>query len=223
MTAHNSTDNHEPTIELKPETMVIELSCANETGIAMTPSCLNPRDIPPVDSSESLSEIANIDIKRARKRDQSGQQVQADSLTKNTQTKLTVLSKGDNVIIPIPSVDRGPADERSIKGVVMNVNEHGVYKIGTKVGHIKRYMSRNQVQYFANATLDVSEAPVSDMKLKEIVSKISLSGGQGFVHCQCKKGNCKSGRCKCRRLKVMCNSRCHMSLSCSNGMVKYKM
>ena len=49
-----------------------------------------------------------------------------------------------------------------------------------------------------------------------IVSKISSSGGQGFVHCQCKKGKCKSGRCICRRLKVMCNSRCHMSLSCSN-------
>jgi hypothetical protein len=55
---------------------------------------------------------------------------------------------GDNVIIPIPSVDRGPADERNIKGVVMNVNEHGGYKIGTKVGQIKGYMSRNQVQVF---------------------------------------------------------------------------
>ena len=91
VTAHNSTDNNEPTIELELETMVIELSCVNEAGIAMTPSCINPRkralsgsDIPPVDSSESLSEIANIDIKRARKRAQSGQQVQADSLTKNT-------------------------------------------------------------------------------------------------------------------------------------------
>jgi len=195
----NITDtNTEPTIELETETMVIELSCVNEAGIAMRPSCINPRDIPPVDSSESLSEIANIDIKRARKRALSGQQVQADSLTKNTKTKLTVLSKGDNVIIPIPSVDRGPADERNIRGVVMNVNEHGGYKIGTKVGQIKGYMCRNQVQFVANATLDVSEVPVSDMSVREIVSKISLSGGQGFVHCQCKKGNCQSGRCKCQ-------------------------
>jgi hypothetical protein len=223
VTAHNSTDNNEPTIELETETMVIELSCVNEAGIAMTPSCINSRkralsgsDIPPVDSSESLSEIANIDIKRARKRSLSGQQVQADSLTKNTKTKLTVLSKGDTVIIPIPSVNRGPADERNIKGVVMNVNEHGGYKIGSKVGQIKRYTSRNQVKFVANATLDVSDVPVSDMSVREIVSKISLSGGQGFVHCQCKKGNCKSGRCKCRRWKVMCNSRFHMSLSCSN-------
>jgi hypothetical protein len=35
------------------------------------------------------------------------------------------------------SVDRGHADERNIKGVAMNVNEHGGYKIGTKVGQIK--------------------------------------------------------------------------------------
>ena len=98
----------------------------------------------------------------------------------------------------------------------MNVNEHGGYKIGTKVGQIKGYMSRNQVQFVANATLDVSEVLVSDRSVREIVSKISSSGGQGFVHCQCKKGNCKSGRCKCRRLKVMCNSRRHMSLSYSN-------
>jgi hypothetical protein len=149
VTAHNSTDNNEPTIELETETMVIELSCVIEAGIAMTPSGINHRkralsgsDIPTVDSSESLSEIANIDIKCARKRALSGQQVQADSLTKNTKTKLTVLSKGDNVIIPIPSVDRGPVDERNIKGVVMNVNEHGGYKIGTKVGQIKGYTSK---------------------------------------------------------------------------------
>jgi hypothetical protein len=65
----------------------------------------------------------------------------------------------------------------------MNVNEHGGYNIGTKVGQIKLYMSRNQVQFVANATLDVSEVPVSDMSVRDIVSKISLSGGQGFVHC----------------------------------------
>jgi hypothetical protein len=44
----------------------------------------------------------------------------------------------------------------------MNVNEHGGYKIGTKVGQIKGYMSRNLVQFVANAALDVSEVPVSD-------------------------------------------------------------
>jgi hypothetical protein len=69
---------------------------------------------------------------------------QADSLTKKTKTKLTILSKGDNVIIPIPSVDRGHADERNIKGVVTNVNEHGGYKIYT-------YQTCNFLSYIDNA------------------------------------------------------------------------
>jgi hypothetical protein len=54
-----------------------------------------------------------------------------------------------NLYFCVVSVDRGPADERNIKGVVMNVNEHGGYKIGTKVGQIKGYMSRNQIQFVA--------------------------------------------------------------------------
>jgi hypothetical protein len=62
-----------------------------------------------------------------------------------------------------------------------------VGQIEPKVGQIKGYMCRNQVQFVANATVDVSEVPVSDMSVREIVSKISLSGGQGFVHCQCRK------------------------------------
>jgi hypothetical protein len=61
----------------------------------------------------------------------------------------------------------------------------------------------NFVFVFFVSTLDVSEFPVSDMSVREIVSKISLSGGQGFVNCQCKKGNCKSGRCKCRSTNLI--------------------
>jgi hypothetical protein len=49
-------------------------------------------------------------------------------------------------------------------------------------------MSRNQVHFFANVTLDVSEVLVSDMSVREIVSKISLSGGQGFVQIVLKNG-----------------------------------
>jgi hypothetical protein len=59
----------------------------------------------------------------------------------HSRNQLCLLVATDNVIIPIPSVDRGPADERNIKGIVMNVSEHGGYKIGTKVGQIKGYMS----------------------------------------------------------------------------------
>lgn len=163
----------------------------------------------------TLSEIENPAIKRARRRALSGQQVQADSLTQKTKRNLSVLKIGDNVIIPVPSVDKAPTDVRNIRGVVLEVNEHGSYKVGTKVGKIKGYLSRNQFEALPNATLDVSDVPLNEGSVREIVSKLSLSGGQGHVHCNCKK-DCKGGKCKCRKMKVMCNSRCHNSTTCSN-------
>jgi hypothetical protein len=59
--------------------------------------------------------------------------MQADSLTRITKQRQTVLKKGDNVVIPILTVDRGPTDPRNIKGVVTEVNDHGGYKVGTEV------------------------------------------------------------------------------------------
>jgi hypothetical protein len=93
--------------------------------------------------------------------------------------------------------------ENNLKSEVMKGNNQKLKKHNIQHAYITTF-----------CTLPFSEVPVSDMSVREIVSKISLSGGQGFVNCQCKKGNCKSGRCKYRRLKVMCNFRCHMSLSC---------
>jgi hypothetical protein len=50
-----------------------------------------------------------------------------------------------------------------------------------------------------------------------MVSKISLSGGQGFVHYQCKKGNCKSveGWKLCATLGVICL--CHVATTVSTA------
>ena len=37
----------------------------------------------------------------------------------------------------MPTADRGPTDPRNIKGVVTQVNDHGGYKVGTKMGFTK--------------------------------------------------------------------------------------
>jgi hypothetical protein len=53
------------------------------------------------------------------------------------------------------------------------------------------------------------------LSLRAVASKLSMSGGQGFFHCNCKNSSWTS-RCKCRKFKVLCDSRCHQSLSCTN-------
>ena len=143
-------------------------------------------------------------------------QTQADSLTRITKERQTVLKKDDNVVIPITAVDRGPIDPRNIKGIVTQVNDHGRYNVGTKVGLIKGYLGRNQIEFCESETVNVSDVPDSELRLRAVASKLSMSGGQGFFHCNCKSGSFKTSRCKCRKFKVLCISRCHQSHSCTN-------
>jgi hypothetical protein len=49
---------------------------------------------------------------------------------------------GCNVIIPITDVDRAKADLRNILGVVLDKNEDGLYKIGTKDGVVDKLYCR---------------------------------------------------------------------------------
>lgn len=49
---------------------------------------------------------------------------------------------GDNIIIPIPDVDRAKADLRNIIGVVLQMDEQGLHKIGTKYGILDKLYCR---------------------------------------------------------------------------------
>lgn len=52
------------------------------------------------------------------------------------------LKVGSNVLIEIPSVDKAKTDLRNIIGVVMEVNDHGLHKIGTKTGILNQTYTR---------------------------------------------------------------------------------
>ena len=125
--------------------------------------------LPETQDVDFFSEITNSNIVRACKRALSGQQTQAVSLTRIT--KQTVLKKGDNVVIPIPAVDRGPTDPRNIKDVVTQVNDHGGYNVGTKVGLIKGYLCRNQIEFCESETVNVSDVPDSELSLRAVARR----------------------------------------------------
>jgi hypothetical protein len=61
-----------------------------------------------------------------------------------TKRKLSELSVGNNVIIPIPQYDRGPTDSRNILGLIEEVSEYG-YRVGTSVGTLS--VNHNNVNY----------------------------------------------------------------------------
>ena len=116
----------------------------------------------------------------------------------------------------IPDVDRGPVDARNVLAVIMEV-KYGKYRLGTTHGVLHGFYSYNQIlKAPGSPTLlaeDIpSEAPKS---LREIARLQSITGGQGMLKCDCKSG-CKTKRCKCKQAQVLCNFRCHSSLTCDN-------
>jgi hypothetical protein len=56
------------------------------------------------------------------------------------------------------------------------------------VGLIKGYLSRNQIEFCESETVNASDVPESELSLRAVASKLSMSGGQGFFHCNCKSG-----------------------------------
>ncbi|KAK9881018.1 hypothetical protein WA026_014361 [Henosepilachna vigintioctopunctata] len=57
------------------------------------------------------------------------------------------------------------------------------------------------------------------LPLRTVASMSSSFGGQGMKQCNCKKnknGQCVSNKCNCKKAYVLCNSRCHSSLTCNN-------
>ena len=163
---------------------------------------------PAINTPPLLTPMVNS-IVRARIQAKRGLQQQAETM-RNTRRRLDDASLGDNVIIPIPDVDRGPLDGRNMHGV--EVTEEG-YKLGTRGGRLDSTFARNQFEVIDSDNLDVNDIPEKTMCLREMVRDVGF--GQGHFHCVCKT-QCATKRCKCIKANVKCNSRCHHSLTCKN-------
>ena len=123
----------------------------------------------------------------------------------------------DNVAVPIPMVDKGRGDPRNILGVIVDRDEHYIYKIAVKAGILSKKYSRNQFLCPQQLLNDSDVSTESTITLRQAL-KSTASGGQGFFWCDCSKGKkqCQTNRCKCYKAKRLCNSKCHSSLSCHN-------
>ena len=123
---------------------------------------------------------------------------------------------GDTVMVPIPDVDRGRAEFRNLKAVVIDVKENGLYKLGTTDGLLKQLYSRSQFMPCVNKFLNINDVPKEkEVCLRETARYQSLGDGQGFLKCSCKT-SCTNARCKCKKKGFKCNSKCHNSEPCTN-------
>ena len=159
--------------------------------------------------------VKSNDMKNERMKARVQQQKQAERMLTETAKRFKPSSVGDNVLVPVPEVDRGRTDFRNVAGIITNVGSDGTYSIGTSGGTLKQPYVRSQFIPTQSTVLSSDDVPDKQTTLQEVATNNSLMHGQGFVKCSCVTG-CKNDKCSCRRSGRKCNSRCHKSLSCEN-------
>ncbi|XP_061724387.1 uncharacterized protein LOC133530493 [Cydia pomonella] len=95
------------------------------------------------------------------------------------------LKVGDNLIIPIPDVDKGKADLRNVIGVVLEVTSEQLYKIGTKSGILNKLYCRSEFDGCEEKFLRQHEVPNVTIALRTVAKNVATGTGQGYARCVC--------------------------------------
>ncbi|RNA40845.1 KRAB-A domain-containing 2-like [Brachionus plicatilis] len=116
----------------------------------------------------------------------------AEKMAQQHINKLGEAMVSDAVQVPVPDVDRGPADPSNILAYILKINNsHMNYQLATSMKLLKF------------EALDLTK----ERSLREFNGLHLISGGQGFLKCNC-SGKCERN-CKCKKNGVFCNSKCH--------------
>ena len=156
-----------------------------------------------------------VSITRERALASMEQEKQAKSMLSLTAKKFKLGKPGDNVMVPIPDVDRGRAEFPNIAGVVMNVDADGSHTIGTAQGTLQGTYTRAEIIPSIASFLLPSDVPEKTVSLRTAARAESMGDGQGYKRCYCTQG-CKPTKCGCMKANLKCNSKCKSCGSCKN-------
>ena len=177
-------------------------------GPSSLPSKYLPDSLHPVTDEQSpvaVVEELKREIKRRRIEASAGQLSQAERMVKRSHIQCKPGSPGDNVAVPIPSVDRGRGGPRNILGVILYRDNRDQYRIAVKSGILKGLYSRNQFDLCPQKLLTLDHVnQEQSISLRSAVIAKSTTGGQGFTKCNCQGSKkCQTKRCKCFNYKCL--------------------
>nr|XP_012151860.1 PREDICTED: uncharacterized protein LOC105663967 [Megachile rotundata] len=141
--------------------------------------------------------------------------LQATKMLQTSQNQFPPAQIGDTVRIQVPDVDRGRTDSRNVLAVVIGIEDSDFYKLANKNGTLRQLYTRNQFAICKEKLLSIDEISFQEISLREAAATNSRSGGQGYTRCNCKR-KCSTNKCSCKSKGLLCNSKCHNSLSCCN-------
>ena len=139
-----------------------------------------------------------------RKQEQQASDMLAKSARRYKQAKI-----GDSVMVHLPELDRGRCEFPNVHAVVLEINEAGMYKLGTTQGVLLGVYSRNQFEPLPEPLLAINQVNKdTEIPLRTAANKQSQGGGQGFIKCNCNR-TCQANNCRCKKNNQFCNSRYH--------------
>ena len=205
-------------------TMASEELIGQETGPEINTTQFQDRESPSEEVSGSRDDeyvLTDLDQSTASIREEREEAFhclsdQAKRMKRSSDKHLPPVERGATVRIPIPDVDRAKGDARSVLAVVLEVVDEGFYRLGTRDGVLKQLYARSQFSYCSQNIIKESEVPVDkEVALRTVATYQSSGSGQGFFKCTCHT-KCQTLKYRCKKNNVLCNSKCHNSLSCCN-------
>jgi len=109
-------------------------------------------------------------------------------------SRLSAVDIGTNVVIRVPDLDRGRLAPRNVLAVV-DINSSGLYLLDTKEGQLERPYARSEITAADNNFIEAHDVPSSSLSLRS-ASMITSGSKQGFVSCHYKR-HCINKKCKC--------------------------
>ena len=124
---------------------------------------------------------------------------QAQSMLTKSARRYKQAKVGDSVMVHLPELDRGRCEFPNVHAVVLEINEAGLYKLGTRNGLLNGLYSRNQFEPLPIPLLSTSEVNTGEnIPLRTVANIQSQGAGQGFIKCGCVK-TCQANNCKCKK------------------------
>ncbi|CAG9577522.1 unnamed protein product [Danaus chrysippus] len=121
-----------------------------------------PLIIPPNDKDIEVITNVNQQIMTSREAAHQNLKKQDRRMTLASDKIHVPVEIGDNVIIQIPDVDRAKANLRNIVGVILQKDDQGFHKIGTKYGMLdKLYCRYEPTSDFSGVLISVPESPTT--------------------------------------------------------------
>ncbi|XP_008190170.1 uncharacterized protein LOC103311995 [Acyrthosiphon pisum] len=134
-----------------------------------------------------IRDVENVILVRTQKinqhREEShiGLQKQARKMKEMSNKQMPTVLIGQTVKVKIPEVDRSKVDARTLLAVVLKVVDGEFYRLGTKAGTLSQLFTRNQFTLCEENCLKSAIIPENEIGIRQAVSQLSLTGGQGLI------------------------------------------